>query len=271
MARRVRRARLDAALLRGEGPDRLDRPARPAPPVRPRRAGAAGADRPGPRRRLLARRDRADVRAGRAAAHRPADARGEGRRARRTIRQLTAMRDGLRHAAACPAPSHMECPTFRRIVRAAAAGLSARDGSRWGSSAAAAPSSAAGGHHAGEVYAATWSRSCAELLGRELTFARADDGASASCGPPAPRRARATGARRRRARRCRACTRASSAPRARDARGCPRLRGVREVVHRLTERFAGTEDVGLGQGDLAGAALREQVAAEERARRRRRA
>lgn len=40
----------------------------------------------------------------------------------RTIRKLSAMRDGLRHAAACPAPSHMECPTFRRIVRAAASG-----------------------------------------------------------------------------------------------------------------------------------------------------
>src|SRR5215475_13079925 len=40
-----------------------------------------------------------------------------------TIRQLTAMRDGLRHAAACPAPSHMECPKFRRLLRAAAAGL----------------------------------------------------------------------------------------------------------------------------------------------------
>jgi DNA-binding transcriptional MerR regulator len=40
----------------------------------------------------------------------------------RTIRKLVAMRDGLRHAAACPAPSHMECPTFRRILRAAAAG-----------------------------------------------------------------------------------------------------------------------------------------------------
>jgi DNA-binding transcriptional MerR regulator len=39
-----------------------------------------------------------------------------------TIRRLTAMRDGLRHAAACPAPSHMECPKFRRIVRAAATG-----------------------------------------------------------------------------------------------------------------------------------------------------
>jgi DNA-binding transcriptional MerR regulator len=44
----------------------------------------------------------------------------------RTIRQLTAMRDGLRHAAACPAPSHMECPTFRRIVGAAAKGVLGR-------------------------------------------------------------------------------------------------------------------------------------------------
>jgi len=40
----------------------------------------------------------------------------------RTIRELSAMRDGLRHAAACRAPSHMECPTFRRILRAAASG-----------------------------------------------------------------------------------------------------------------------------------------------------
>ena len=36
-----------------------------------------------------------------------------------TIRRLTTMRDGLRHAAACPAPSHMECPKFRRILRSA--------------------------------------------------------------------------------------------------------------------------------------------------------
>jgi DNA-binding transcriptional MerR regulator len=42
----------------------------------------------------------------------------------RTIRKLTEMRDGLRHAAACRAPSHMECPTFRRILRAAASGAS---------------------------------------------------------------------------------------------------------------------------------------------------
>ncbi len=40
----------------------------------------------------------------------------------RTIRKLSAMRDGLRHAAACPAPNHMECPTFRRLMSAAASG-----------------------------------------------------------------------------------------------------------------------------------------------------
>ena len=34
----------------------------------------------------------------------------------RSIRKLIAMRDGLRHAAACPAPSHMECPKFRRLL-----------------------------------------------------------------------------------------------------------------------------------------------------------
>ena len=39
-----------------------------------------------------------------------------------TIRRLTALRDGLRHAAACPAPSHLECPTFRRLMQDAAAG-----------------------------------------------------------------------------------------------------------------------------------------------------
>ncbi len=37
----------------------------------------------------------------------------------RTIRHLSAMRDGLRHAVACTAPSHLECPTFRRLMRAA--------------------------------------------------------------------------------------------------------------------------------------------------------
>jgi DNA-binding transcriptional MerR regulator len=37
----------------------------------------------------------------------------------RTIRKLTAMRDGLRHAAECRAPSHMECPKFQRLLRTA--------------------------------------------------------------------------------------------------------------------------------------------------------
>ncbi|HET8901288.1 MAG TPA: helix-turn-helix domain-containing protein [Holophagaceae bacterium] len=36
------------------------------------------------------------------------------------VRELGALRDGLRHAAACPAPSHLECPTFRRLLRVAA-------------------------------------------------------------------------------------------------------------------------------------------------------
>ncbi len=39
-----------------------------------------------------------------------------------TIRRLTAMRDGLRHAAACPASSHSDCPSFQRLLRSAASG-----------------------------------------------------------------------------------------------------------------------------------------------------
>jgi len=38
-----------------------------------------------------------------------------------TVRRQSALRDALRHAAVCPAPSHMECPTFRRILRRAIA------------------------------------------------------------------------------------------------------------------------------------------------------
>ncbi|SDG51066.1 transcriptional regulator, MerR family [Celeribacter baekdonensis] len=34
----------------------------------------------------------------------------------RHIGELTVLRDTLRHVADCPAPSHMECPTFRRLV-----------------------------------------------------------------------------------------------------------------------------------------------------------
>ena len=39
------------------------------------------------------------------------------------IRDLSAVRDGLRHAADCRAPSHAECPTFRRMMR----GIDRRD------------------------------------------------------------------------------------------------------------------------------------------------
>ncbi|MET9760583.1 helix-turn-helix domain-containing protein [Streptomyces sp. NPDC006372] len=40
----------------------------------------------------------------------------------RRIRELGALRDSLRHAAACPAPRHLECPTFRGLLDAAASG-----------------------------------------------------------------------------------------------------------------------------------------------------
>lgn len=34
----------------------------------------------------------------------------------RQIDELTTLRDTLRHVADCRAPSHMECPTFRRLL-----------------------------------------------------------------------------------------------------------------------------------------------------------
>lgn len=34
----------------------------------------------------------------------------------RRIRELTALRDTMRHVANCSAPSHLECPTFRRLL-----------------------------------------------------------------------------------------------------------------------------------------------------------
>lgn len=40
----------------------------------------------------------------------------------RTVKGLMAMSEGLRHAAVCPAPSHTECPSFQRLLKAAAAG-----------------------------------------------------------------------------------------------------------------------------------------------------
>jgi DNA-binding transcriptional MerR regulator len=45
------------------------------------------------------------------------------------IKRLRAMSKGLRHAAACPAPSHVECPSFQKLLRAAASGALE---TRWG-------------------------------------------------------------------------------------------------------------------------------------------
>ena len=41
----------------------------------------------------------------------------------RTIRQLRAMRNGLRHAAACPAANHLDCPSFQRLMQTATKGV----------------------------------------------------------------------------------------------------------------------------------------------------
>lgn len=45
------------------------------------------------------------------------------------IKRLRAMSNGLRHAAACPAPSHAECPSFQKLLKAAATGALEK---RWG-------------------------------------------------------------------------------------------------------------------------------------------
>ena len=42
------------------------------------------------------------------------------------VARLKAMSKGLRHAAVCPAPSHGECPTFQRLLRAAGSGALAQ-------------------------------------------------------------------------------------------------------------------------------------------------
>lgn len=46
----------------------------------------------------------------------------------RQIHELTALRDTLRHVADCRAPSHLECPSFRRLMDAA--GTRRSDGRR---------------------------------------------------------------------------------------------------------------------------------------------
>ncbi|MCZ4347289.1 helix-turn-helix domain-containing protein [Devosia neptuniae] len=40
----------------------------------------------------------------------------------RKIEELGAMRDTLRHIANCPAPSHLECPSFRQLLGAVSFG-----------------------------------------------------------------------------------------------------------------------------------------------------
>lgn len=40
----------------------------------------------------------------------------------RMVLRLRAMSRGLRHAAVCPAPRHAQCPSFQRLLRAAASG-----------------------------------------------------------------------------------------------------------------------------------------------------
>lgn len=48
----------------------------------------------------------------------------------RMVVKLRAMSKGLHHAARCPAPNHMECPTFRRLLGAAATGVLERPGTK---------------------------------------------------------------------------------------------------------------------------------------------
>lgn len=37
----------------------------------------------------------------------------------RQIHEMTSLRDTLRHVANCPAPTHLECPTFQRLLKMA--------------------------------------------------------------------------------------------------------------------------------------------------------
>lgn len=37
----------------------------------------------------------------------------------RQMVELRGLRDALRHVADCPAPSHLECPSFRKLIRSA--------------------------------------------------------------------------------------------------------------------------------------------------------
>lgn len=52
------------------------------------------------------------------------------------VKRLRAMSKGLRHAAVCPAPSHVECPSFQKLLKAAASGALEK---RWGKTRGQAP------------------------------------------------------------------------------------------------------------------------------------
>jgi len=45
------------------------------------------------------------------------------------VKRLRAMSKGLRHAAVCPARNHVECPSFKKLLKAAASGALEK---RWG-------------------------------------------------------------------------------------------------------------------------------------------
>jgi DNA-binding transcriptional MerR regulator len=44
----------------------------------------------------------------------------------RQMVDLRVLRDALRHVADCPAPSHLECPSFRKLMKAASRTISSR-------------------------------------------------------------------------------------------------------------------------------------------------
>lgn len=46
----------------------------------------------------------------------------------RQIRELTILRNALRHVAQCPAQSHMACPKFRRLLRLSTDGEAPKEG-----------------------------------------------------------------------------------------------------------------------------------------------
>lgn len=50
----------------------------------------------------------------------------------RQIQELMLLRDMIRHVAECPAPSHLECPRFRKLLRIAGRFVNTEEGKRPG-------------------------------------------------------------------------------------------------------------------------------------------